>query len=131
MRLGPERIVTSDLRRAVQTARIVAHKLKLPEPILDERLRERHWGERQGHSRFSNPPLLDHEAPVGGESRLNLQQRVFAAAQEYQDGTLIVTHAGPIRELTERWIQTPKDVEPGEWLEVWIPQESHHGSPGY
>ena len=68
-------LFSSDLQRAEQTARIVAACLQA-EPVLDQRLREKSYGEAEGKpqawldARFRPPPVtgdrMNHDAGVGG-----------------------------------------------------------------
>ncbi len=117
---GPKRIFCSDLLRAKQTANIVAEHFGLPAPLLEPRLRERCWGIWQGQPRNTNPSLSDDEAPEGGESLNTLKQRVFCAVDEIiqQHGTdsLVITHAGPIREIAKHWNFDTTEIQPGQWF---------------
>lgn len=109
-----KRIVSSDLARAEQTARVVAEALSLPLDF-DPRLRERavgHWSgktkqeieETDGetlHAFFSGDPTV---CPGGGESTHVLRARAFAAIEAIasrwpDEHTIIVTHLGWIRSL--------------------------------
>jgi broad specificity phosphatase PhoE len=102
-------VVSSDLRRARQTAAIVATELGLPEPPVDARLRERDVGEWSGrsHDEINRlwPGQLEAwragqlERPPGGESQDELTARVMAGIREWVavDGVLlVVTHGGVI-----------------------------------
>jgi len=87
-------VVTSDLRRARQTADVLAAKLGVS-PLLDERLRERSFGEWEGLARPEIaarwPELFgawhsgtDASAkPPGGESRAEVGFRVADAARDH------------------------------------------------
>lgn len=79
-------LFSSDLQRALQTARIVAEQLQV-EPILDRRLREKSYGEAEGRpgewleKRFVPPPAagerLEHDEGIpGAVTRLAFAQRI-------------------------------------------------------
>lgn len=109
-------IFASDLCRAFVTAETIAkpHKLKvIPEP----RLREMHVGDFQGLNRTQMTERFPEELlrwneddsfpPPNGESRLQLQERAYAAFEEIsnRDGLetiLIVSHGGTLRMLFKK-----------------------------
>jgi broad specificity phosphatase PhoE len=107
-------VYASDLRRAMETAQIVAARLDLPVCALDG-LREIDVGSWSGltredlETRFPEQ-LARHLESWGtgwedGESPEELSERVLAAAgkitKEHPDGrVLVVTHGGVIRALT-------------------------------
>lgn len=110
----PDRLVASDLPRAVETAeRLAAATGRAVET--DERWRERDWGRLQGlsaaglYERFPRFSLMDGDAaeamaarPEGGESLRAVQARVLDAWGDLRaalspDATaVVVTHAVPI-----------------------------------
>jgi broad specificity phosphatase PhoE len=112
----PWQLWSSDLRRARQTADLLAEALGAPPVRVDERLRERDLGAWSGLEtseiearwgpdleRFRSGEL---ERPPGGESRRSLLERVLAAlddigATSLAEGSrpLVVTHGGVIRTL--------------------------------
>jgi len=104
----PDAIVSSDLRRAVQTAEYLADRTGLPIQ-LDPRLRERHFGEWQGltdaelaerypeaHARWRLGQRNDVE--LGMESMEDLAKRAIAAfldaAEALPGGTTVITAHG-------------------------------------
>jgi 2,3-bisphosphoglycerate-dependent phosphoglycerate mutase len=106
-------IWSSDLRRTLQTAHVIAQKLGL-EVVSDPRLRERRYGSFEGrpvseltyeeagfsHGMVGNADL----APPGGESIRDLYGRaaslLASACQNSQLGDLVlITHGGMIRSL--------------------------------
>ncbi len=106
-------IYSSDLIRALDTARPVAVGRDL-DIIPDVRLREVNLGRFQGLTRSQIAELypLEHNhwhhddgfIVPGGESRLQLQARMFAAFQDLTaaaegETILLVTHGGSIRRL--------------------------------
>jgi len=114
-----DRIVTSDLRRAVETTRRLRRALDAPierDPVW----RERNFGVYQGldyEALFEGYPefaLLDsgHWAalaePDGGERLVDARTRVMTAFDELVAGldptetVLVVTHGGPIRVVLAR-----------------------------
>jgi len=85
-------IYSSDLRRALTTAQIIAERLKLPVTV-DPRLREIHQGQWEGMlfsevaGRFPREIALRQTDPLsarppGGESVQEVAQRVAAAAND-------------------------------------------------
>ncbi len=102
-----DRVWSSDLVRARETARIVARI----EPKVDERLRELDLGSLDG-MRFDDCPSevqaglmsFDGFQAPGGESVTSLDHRVRAFLAELDPGAhLIVTHGGVIRLLLRAW----------------------------
>jgi 2,3-bisphosphoglycerate-dependent phosphoglycerate mutase len=105
-----EAIYSSDLRRAHETAQIVAERKGLP-VIVDSHLRERDVGQWAGltlaqiEERFPEQIRLWREGTISaGESRESLTERVVAAARRialaHPEGhVLVVTHGGAARML--------------------------------
>ena len=128
-----DRVWSSDLARAVATARIARG-----EPELDPRLREIHFGDIEGarwdtlDERFREA-LLDFErfAAPGGEDLLALSARLLDFVGSLEPGRhLVVTHGGVIRMLTrdlgeDRFVPNAGlvvvDWTAREILEVWEP----------
>ena len=112
-----DRILCSDLGRAVETAVIINYHLQIPFDT-DFRLREQDWGEwtaeRTVKIESEALPKLDETkrtgwqfCPPGGEDRLSGWQRshraLMAAAKRWPGETiLIVTHEGVIKSLIYR-----------------------------
>lgn len=95
------RIVSSDLSRCRILADAIAAKSGLPVTI-DPRWREQSFGAWEGKrwDEVDGRDYLDRwttATPPGGESIGDVQARVAAALAESADGTLVVSHAGPIR----------------------------------
>ena len=100
--LGIRRVVSSPLKRAHQTAEVVASALGLPVEI-DERLREQSYGGYENGSR-QDPVFLEAKAQFpgrlkGGESWFRVAQRIFnfldaLAAQQGDEPVLLVAHGG-------------------------------------
>lgn len=101
------RLVTSDLVRAVETARIIGARLGL-EPELDARLREQHLGGLEGRSYedsweqaeqhdWSDPEL----AVAGGESVAAVRRRLVALLDELDPAVpaVLVSHGDSIRSV--------------------------------
>jgi broad specificity phosphatase PhoE len=117
---GIDALVTSDLGRALSTARHIADACHL-EMILDPRLRERHAGEFQGllaeeaRARYpdyfieSADPTPETSIP-GGESAVQIQERVVPLLEEvcpqYAGRTVaLVTHGIVIRTMFWRLLE--------------------------
>ena len=104
-----DRIVSSDLERAIETAAILNRTLRVP-MATDARLREQDWGRWEGqtmaHIRQQEPQHLALEAtagwdfaPPGGESRLQVFHRALAAVTDIikdadRQQVLVVAHEG-------------------------------------
>ncbi|MEL6345009.1 MAG: histidine phosphatase family protein [Myxococcota bacterium] len=105
-----DRVLSSDLRRAVNTARLALENYPRPTPTIqiDARLRERNMGDLQGQSidklqadgRMRQILGWDN-APPGGERLVELSRRCLAAliAQDPVDTTIVFAHGGVIRAL--------------------------------
>lgn len=95
------RIISSDLSRCRILADAIAAKTGLP-CTFDPRWREQSFGAWEG-KRWDEVDGRDYleqwttATPPGGESIRDVQGRVAAALAESGDGTLVVSHAGPIR----------------------------------
>jgi len=116
-RVSWDRIVGSDLGRAVETAAIINHHLQIPFKS-DPRLREQDWGQWAGEAvaRIESEELLKLDeakrtgwqfCPPGGEDRFSLWHRsrsaLLDAAKRWPGETiLIVTHEGVIKSLIYR-----------------------------
>ncbi len=116
-RLVPDRLISSDLRRAVDTAELVSAACGLPVKY-DARLRETHLGEWQGRTvaeiedgwpgaiaTWRSDPAW---APPGGESRIEVVRRSLPVVEELDEefatgdpGTtvVLVAHGGLIAGL--------------------------------
>ncbi len=118
---GIERILTSDLMRAKDTAEIVGLRIGLPIE-LSSKLRERSFGEWEGFTyevftgRFgeltSSSDQDPHSvAPPGGESLMDLRQRLKEVAEDIvkrQKSTLVVSHGGACGILLCELLQIPQ-----------------------
>jgi 2,3-bisphosphoglycerate-dependent phosphoglycerate mutase/probable phosphoglycerate mutase len=128
--LGPDRVVSSDLQRAVDTAEVVGTACGLAVKF-DARLRETHLGEWQG----CTVPEIDLDypgaiatwrsdptwAPPGGESRVDVVARSRPVVDELDaefgdsDGSstvLLVAHGGLIAGLVTGLMELPTEVWP-------------------
>ncbi|HWH33963.1 MAG TPA: histidine phosphatase family protein [Acidimicrobiales bacterium] len=126
---GIDVVVSSDLRRAVETAALLAEPLGLVPEGTDARLRERDVGEWTGLTRAEIlrrwPGALDRQwDPPGGERATALRRRVVAVvehlARAHRATTLAVTHGGAIRCL-ERHLGVEPEPLPnlgGVWVDV-------------
>jgi glucosyl-3-phosphoglycerate phosphatase len=129
--LGPDRVVSSDLQRAVDTADAVGAACGLPVKF-DARLRETHLGDWQGHTvaeidrdypgaiaAWRSDPTW---APPGGESRVAVVARSrpvvdeldaeFADSDAASSTVLLVAHGGLIAGLVTGLMELPTEVWP-------------------
>lgn len=128
-RLAPDRLISSDLRRAVDTADIVGAASGRPVK-LDPRLRETHLGEWQGHTvaeieaaypgaiaTWRSDPAW---APPGGESRVDVVRRSTPVIEELDEElaegpdttVVIVAHGGLIAGLVSGLLELPHHIWP-------------------
>lgn len=92
-------IVASPLSRALETAQIIAEKIRLPVTIIED-LKEGCWGDREGTS--GNLPLLEEWRKglryfEGGETFSSFSQRVLKGLNEallLPGPILVVAHGG-------------------------------------
>jgi glucosyl-3-phosphoglycerate phosphatase len=138
-----DRIVSSDLSRAHDTAVTVAEKIGLP-VTLDTRLRETHLGEWQGHTveeveadypgQIADWRSDPRWAPPGGESRVGVVERALPVVEEIDaelaaepgsQSLLLVAHGGMIGGLVSGLLELPESVWPiiggmgnGKWAVV-------------
>jgi broad specificity phosphatase PhoE len=115
----PAKVVSSDLLRASTTAQAVCDHIGLP-LLVDERLRETHFGAWQGLTgdEVAAGWPTEYEAwrrheghPVNGESPRQVGERAVAVAREHLgEGTLLlVTHGGTARALVGMLTELPVD----------------------
>ena len=116
----PQLLLTSDLRRASDTAAVLADYTGLV-AATDKRLRETHLGQWQGltHSEVDStwPGArlswrLDPEwAPPGGETRVEVAARALAVVTELDAGdvetAVLCAHGGVIASLSASLLQLP------------------------
>ncbi len=107
--LRPSRVVSSDLTRAVDTARIVADHCGLDVEV-DQRLRERAFGDLEGLSleemtrdfadQYREWKRTGECAAAGIENRRDVGQRIATAVEELTDETdgviLVVSHGSAL-----------------------------------
>jgi glucosyl-3-phosphoglycerate phosphatase len=128
-KVGPDRIISSDLKRARDTAEHVGDACGLPVRY-DQRLRETHLGEWQGRTvteieqdypgaiaAWRSDPSW---APPGGESRIDVVRRSRPVVEELDDelgdvprGTVVlVAHGGLIAGLVCGLLALPTSTWP-------------------
>jgi broad specificity phosphatase PhoE len=132
-------IYSSDLRRARQTAQVLADRVRLP-VYLDIRLREIHQGEWQGllfseiqasytqtyRARKHDPESF---APPGGETAVQVRQRVVSAARDIlgwhpEEIVAVVSHGFAMAVLMAHLAGEPFErvwdliPENGQWVVV-------------
>lgn len=129
---GVELILSSDLSRAHETARIIAGELRIPVHA-DRRLREANLGEAQGLNReeiearfgselvarWKSTAMTDADVSyLGGETGAQVMERVFEALEEFVLGPQargagvigVATHGGVIRRMMQKIL--PPDSGP-------------------
>jgi broad specificity phosphatase PhoE len=118
----PAVVVSSDLVRARDTAQAVCDHVGLP-LVVDERLRETHYGEWQGMSPAELTARWPTEyaawkrwegEPIGGEGPLQVAARAAASVQDHLPDSgdlLLVTHGGTARALVGHLT----DLDVGSW----------------
>lgn len=114
-------IYTSDLKRALETAEIIASRCGGLKVVTDKDLRERHIGDLQGLTYTESPnvnpkafealksPRSDLEIPGGGESRDQVYKRCTSSLQRIAEKhrgarVVAVTHGAVIEMLYKRAI---------------------------
>lgn len=121
-RFEPDLVIASDLRRATDTATVLAESIGVPLRI-DKRLRETHLGEWQG---MTGAEVDEHSpgererwrldstwAPPGGESRVDVADRAVEVvtdllrAEGPGETVLLAAHGGLIVALTARLLDLP------------------------
>jgi broad specificity phosphatase PhoE len=128
-RLAPDRLVSSDLRRAVDTADVIGAACGQPVK-LDPRLRETHLGEWQGQTvaeieaaypgaiaTWRSDPAW---APPGGESRIDVVRRSMPVVEEFDEElaggpdttVVVIAHGGLIAGLVSGLLELPTTVWP-------------------
>lgn len=112
-------IYSSDLKRAAETAQIIANSCNLPEVVLDPSLRERHLGDLQGltlrDAAKTKPQAYksflstktDQEIPGGGESLDQFFDRCISSLERIArkhkgERVIVVSHGGVLRQLYGR-----------------------------
>ncbi|MEI6207693.1 MAG: histidine phosphatase family protein [Desulfuromonadales bacterium] len=107
------RVYSSDLGRAVQTARTVAERLRV-ELIQDERLRERNFGDLEGKLRreLDRFRLNPDETIPGGESFRQAYERSVAcleelAGQNRNSAFAVICHGGIVQGVFHRTLGLP------------------------
>ncbi|MCI4675806.1 histidine phosphatase family protein [Candidatus Mycolicibacterium alkanivorans] len=118
-RHNPVLLLSSDLKRACQTARIIAARLALPfdhTPLL----RERHWGVYEGRpaseGHQAESAISPNEAVPQGESRNEVAERLhrlLPLLAPAQGPIVLVTHGDVIREGIRLWADGPDEYPLG------------------
>jgi broad specificity phosphatase PhoE len=128
-------IVSSDLSRAHETARVVGERLGLPVAYMDPDFRERAFGVFEGltreqcirlHPEAWSAWLASQRTPEGGEERAAVAERMTraierAAACIAEDAPiLVVTHGGALRAAVNTVAAMPPPVANGAiWRITW------------
>jgi glucosyl-3-phosphoglycerate phosphatase len=126
-RFEPDLVISSDLRRAMDTATVLTETIGVPLRV-DKRLRETHLGEWQGMT----GPEVDADwpgdrdrwtldatwAPPGGETRVEVAERAAGVVDDLLSDTdpgqtvLLAAHGGLITALTARLLSLPIEAWP-------------------
>ena len=157
-RFEPDLVMSSDLRRAMDTATVLTETIGVPLRV-DKRLRETHLGDWQGltgaqvdadwpgeRETWRSDPTW---APPGGESRVEVADRAAEVVADLladtEDGgtVLLASHGGLITTLTARLLGLPIPAWPQlggirncHWVElgrrdgVWRLHAYNAGMPG-
>jgi len=128
-----DRIYSSDLRRALQTAQIVADEKKIPIQRLVS-LRERDYGWRQGKTwseaylegaivpaaDIKPPALPEGESPEHFRKRI-VDQIALICAENFDKVSLVITHAGAIDVILQQSLNISKVSSRGIKIDFCIP----------
>ena len=155
-RFEPDLVISSDLRRAMDTATVLTQAIGVPLRV-DKRLRETHLGEWQGltgsevdadwpgeRMRWRDDPAW---APPSGESRVEVADRaaevVADLLAEGEATVLLASHGGLISTLTAHLLALPVTTWPQfggihncHWVELgrrggaWRLHAYNAGMPG-
>ena len=125
---SPIRLFASDLKRATDSARILAKRFGIepPDPIVDTRLREVSFGDWEGRAwdEIYETDRQRYDAwserwwdlpPPGGESFADLAVRVHAWFRDLEKGAdiigdmIVVAHGGSIRALLVELMAIPRE----------------------
>jgi broad specificity phosphatase PhoE len=134
---APRRLISSDLARATETARIIGTRLALPvehSPLL----RERCWGVFEGGpveaGQDADAALARHEAVPHGESRDDVSARIrrwSCVIASARGPVVVVTHGDVIREAITLWgAHQPTGYRPENGSIVQISVELPNGLRG-
>ena len=119
-----DRIYTSGLKRAQDTARLIARKTGI-KPVVDRRLNELHFGNWEGahYRRLSKEGGIQFrqwregrlKRPPGGESVDSLARRVGQffreiARRHRKEKVAIVSHGGPIRMILFKILRSSSSI---------------------
>lgn len=116
--LAPAAILSSDMPRAFETATAIAAATGL-DLRATELLHERNFGELRGraYDELGFDPLATGDAPPGGESVVEFEERVARAFEEiialraeFEGDLVVVTHGLVIRTLLERHALLPQGL---------------------
>lgn len=122
--LAADRLVSSDLIRATETAAVIGRRLQLPVDS-DPRLREQHLGELEGRTyeeTWAAAETFDWSDPtrpiVGGESLMDVYDRMAAVLDDVHPTSvsILVSHGDAIRAAVA-YINGVKPHE-SDWVEV-------------
>lgn len=124
-------IISSNLKRAVETAEIIARATGV-EIMIDENLKERNYGEGEGllreelKAKYESTKTKDHKIP-GGESYDELLERAWKSFSEHQKAHVhknvaVVSHGAVIRALL-------KQIKNWSWDEMFASEGIKNAQP--
>jgi probable phosphoglycerate mutase len=139
------KVYSSPLRRAAETAEIIAHRLRLPPPTLVEGLKERNFGAVQGRPKaelaLTHPGLMEEIVRRNpaciceqGEAPDHFADRVLAAMKEIAEKmtarpVLVIAHGWVMDVITRHINHLPRDailkLKRKNIESVWIEVHGH------
>jgi probable phosphoglycerate mutase len=117
------KLFSSDLQRAAETSRIVGALIDT-KPVLDQRLREKSYGEAEGQpqqwldERFQPPPpvgdRMEHDEGLrGAETKRQFARRIYAFMDDLLrdrcEHQVLITHGYAVTFIVAAWIKMPAE----------------------
>jgi broad specificity phosphatase PhoE len=113
-------VFSSPLQRCIQTSRILFPDVN---PTVERALIERNYGVLEGASFSDDAKLAKGDfkphgdrtwkwGPVGGESNIQVLQRVLAFVRLLKDDCILITHTGPIQVMIAHALRSQTSFPP-------------------